>query len=103
FFDEMNLIEPMYIIGASMSATIAAIFATKYPKYISMICLLAPASIKEYESDAIKKLRFGTDSIFLPENCEEFNVMADVLTVKDFNLSQVFIDKYYKSIITSIR
>jgi pimeloyl-ACP methyl ester carboxylesterase len=38
----MNLIKPMYFIGASIGGTVVAIFAAKYPKYISMICLLAP-------------------------------------------------------------
>lgn len=38
----MNLIEPMCIVGASMGGTIVSMFALKYPKYVSMICLLAP-------------------------------------------------------------
>ena len=38
----MNLNKPMYIIGTSMGATFVAIFATKYPEYVDMICLLAP-------------------------------------------------------------
>jgi alpha-beta hydrolase superfamily lysophospholipase len=38
----MNLIEPLYMIGASMGGTIVAMFTVKYPKYVSMICLLSP-------------------------------------------------------------
>jgi alpha-beta hydrolase superfamily lysophospholipase len=38
----MDLIEPMYMIGASIGGTVVAMFTTKYPKYVSMICLLAP-------------------------------------------------------------
>ncbi|CAF1304872.1 unnamed protein product [Rotaria sp. Silwood1] len=97
FFDEMNLIEPMYIIGASMGATVAIIFTTKYPKYINMICLLAPTPIREYESVLIKQLRSGKDYILLPETSKQFNIMADLLTIKDTNLPKVFVNKYFKS------
>jgi alpha-beta hydrolase superfamily lysophospholipase len=38
----MNMTEPMCIIGASMGGAIVGVFATKYPEYVSMICLLAP-------------------------------------------------------------
>jgi alpha-beta hydrolase superfamily lysophospholipase len=38
----MELTEPMCIAGASMGASIVAIFAAKYPQYVSMICLMAP-------------------------------------------------------------
>jgi alpha-beta hydrolase superfamily lysophospholipase len=38
----MGLTEPICIIGASMGGSIISIFATKYPQYVSMFCLLAP-------------------------------------------------------------
>jgi alpha-beta hydrolase superfamily lysophospholipase len=38
----MNLLEPIYMIGASIGGTVVSMFTTKYPEYVSMICLLAP-------------------------------------------------------------
>jgi alpha-beta hydrolase superfamily lysophospholipase len=38
----MNLIEPLCMIGTSIGGTVVAMFTIKYPKYISMFCLLAP-------------------------------------------------------------
>lgn len=38
----MKLIEPIYMIGASMGGTVVAMFTIKYPEYVNMICLLSP-------------------------------------------------------------
>ncbi|CAF1056914.1 unnamed protein product [Rotaria sordida] len=97
FFDKMNLIEPMYIIGTSLGATVAAIFATKYPKYVNMMCLLAPAPIRKYESDLIKQIHSGREYILLPETSEQFHAMAELLTINNTNLPKVFVNKYFKS------
>ena len=39
----MNLTEPMCMIGASMGGSVVCMFAVKYPEYVKMMCLLAPA------------------------------------------------------------
>ncbi|CAF4540704.1 unnamed protein product [Rotaria socialis] len=46
FFDEMELTEPMCIIGASMGSAIVCMFAVKYPGYL---CSLVLASIFEHD------------------------------------------------------
>ncbi|CAF1618117.1 unnamed protein product [Rotaria magnacalcarata] len=97
FLDQMNLTKSLYIIGASMGATFVAIFATKYPEYVDMICLLAPVPVREYESDFIKELCLGKHYILLPETSEQFYTMAEKLTVKKTNLPDVFVKRYFKS------
>ncbi|CAF0741937.1 unnamed protein product [Adineta ricciae] len=97
FLDAKKLVNPIYLIGASIGGTIVALFTIKYPEYISMICLLAPPPMKQYESELIQQLRAGMDHIVLPATVEEFYSMVDLLTVKKVQEPKAFVDKYFKS------
>jgi pimeloyl-ACP methyl ester carboxylesterase len=108
----MNLTTPMRIVGTSMGGTVVAMFAIKYPQYVSMICLMAPPrkfsylfsyfnlrliACKEYESDLLKQLRSGMSHVLLPETTEQFYTMIDLLVVKRVNMSKIFLDFLFKS------
>ncbi|CAM4916677.1 unnamed protein product [Rotaria socialis] len=82
FFDEMELTEPMCIIGASMGSAIVCMFAVKYPGYVSMICLLAPIADKESETELIHQLRAGVYHGLLPETPHQLRQIINDLTVK---------------------
>jgi hypothetical protein len=108
----MNLTTPMCFIGTSIGGTVVALFTIRYPQYVSMICLMAPPSKfyylslfsnlylivgKDYESDLLKEVRSGKYYILLPETCEQFYTMVDLLVVKKVNVSRIFLDLLFKS------
>ncbi|CAF1017056.1 unnamed protein product [Rotaria sordida] len=96
FFDEMGLTEPMCIIGASMGGAVVCMFAIKYPKYVSMICLLAPIANEASETDLIRQLRTGVYNALLPETPEELRQMIHTQTVKRLKLPEPFVNGFLR-------
>ncbi|CAF3738248.1 unnamed protein product [Rotaria socialis] len=96
FFDKMNLIEPMFIIGASMGGAVVSMFAIKYPNYVSLICLLAPPADEKYETARIKQLRQGNYEVLLPETTEQLSDMIRSLTVKPIRLPEIFLNGFLR-------
>ncbi|CAM4983275.1 unnamed protein product [Rotaria socialis] len=94
FFDQMELIEPMCIVGASMGASVVGMFAVKYPNYVKMLCLLAPIGNEESETDLIRQLRTGVYNTLLPETPEEFHHMIYVLTTTRPSFPRVFVNGF---------
>src|SRR5579871_6357109 len=95
------MIEPMYLVGSSMGGSIVSMFATKYPSYVLMVCLLAPVPRKylelysmkfafcihiiageNFETDLVRQLRSGVYHIVLPETLKQFYAAADMLSMK---------------------
>lgn len=52
---------------------------------------------KEYESGLIKKVQSGMEYILLPETPEQFDEMADLLTIKKVSVPKSFVHRYFKS------
>jgi pimeloyl-ACP methyl ester carboxylesterase len=110
------MIEPMCFVGGSMGGSIVAMFATKYPSYVSMICLLSPPPRKsiefilyenvffimiiagdEYETDMIRNLRGGMYHIILPETSKQFYATIDALSMRNIHLRRLLAKGYLKS------
>ncbi|CAF2242192.1 unnamed protein product [Rotaria magnacalcarata] len=94
FFDKMHLTENICIIGASMGGAIVAMFAVKYPEYVSMMCLLAPPANEQYETDLIRKIKSGDSTALIPETPEQLRDMINELTVKQVNMPGFFINGF---------
>lgn len=108
----------MCIVGTSMGATITSIFATKYPSYVSMICLLAPIPRKyiyilfiyrikfifswitlageEYQTKILQELRSGSYQMVLPETPKELFTAANAVSMKKVGARRVLTKKYLK-------
>ncbi|CAF1347941.1 unnamed protein product [Rotaria sordida] len=98
FFDKLNLTEPIYLVGCSMGGSIAAMFATKYPSYVCMICLLAPVPPgEEYETELLSQLRSGVYHIVLPETLKQFYAAAKLLSMKKVHANRLLARIYLKS------
>ncbi|CAF1596895.1 unnamed protein product [Rotaria magnacalcarata] len=94
FFDKMNLVKPMFIIGASMGGAVVSMFAIKYPNYVSLICLLAPPADEKCETARIKQLRQGNYEVLLPETTEQLSDMIRSLTIKPIWLPELFLNGF---------
>jgi len=52
---------------------------------------------KDHESDLLKEVRLGKYEILLPETCEQFYTMVDLLLIKKVNVSRIFLDLLFRS------
>jgi pimeloyl-ACP methyl ester carboxylesterase len=52
---------------------------------------------KAYESDLIRQLHSGKEHIVLPETPEQFDTMADLLTVTKVSVPKAFVYRYFKA------
>lgn len=107
----MDMTEPMCLVGSSMGGTIVGVFATKYPEYVSMICLLSPIgmfhTIFEYlslcnfeianegrETDLIRELREGTYNGLLPETRKQLRRTMNTLTATRPKIPKVLLNGF---------
>lgn len=94
-----------------MGGAIVAMFAIKYPSYVSMIGLLAPpgkfyvytmyikhiqmfVANEHYETELIKELRTGVYTALIPETPEQLYSMINKLTVKQIRLPRPFLNGF---------
>ncbi|UJR29736.1 hypothetical protein I4U23_017284 [Adineta vaga] len=103
FFDKLDMIEPMCLVGTSMGGSIVAMFASKYPSYVKMICLLAPVPPgKQYETEAIRQLRSGVYDLVLPTTHKQFYTTAKTLTMRKVRFRRLLANGYLKSRLTML-
>ncbi|CAF2749620.1 unnamed protein product [Rotaria sp. Silwood2] len=70
-----------------MDGAIVAMFTTKYPFNVGMICLPSPPPGEEYETDMLQQLRSGTYHSILPETLEQFHAAIESLSKKKVRLT----------------
>ncbi|CAF3992849.1 unnamed protein product [Rotaria sordida] len=97
FFDKLHFIEPICLIGESMGGSIVAMFATKYPFDVGIICLLSPPPGEEYETDLLQQLRSGTYHSILPETLKQYHAAVKSLSEKKIRLTRLLTKKYFKT------
>ncbi|CAF4089184.1 unnamed protein product [Rotaria sordida] len=96
FFDRLNFIEPICLVGGSMGGAIAAMFAMKYPFDVGMICVLSPPPGEEYETDMVQQLRLGKYHVILPETFKQYYALMKVLSKKKIPFARSLAKTYFK-------
>lgn len=84
----------IYLIGCSFGGAVAGLYAHDYPKYVSKLGLLCPASKTPVLTETCKKLINGKYELLIPTNGKEFCQMIALLACKPQHVPERIMHSY---------